>query len=225
MTTLIAVTGVMLLGHPQSGAFELKLIANTGIKTDTVSSDEIKGIFLLKKNSLRDGTHVEPVLRKAGQFHEAFAKQFLDMNEEGLATYYQTLVFTGKSSMPREFNSDSEVVTYVGRTKGAIGYIEGEVNDGNVKILLLADGEGSSRRRLITHVEPGYPETLKRLGIGGVVKLHISITPKGNVEDVQLLGGNPILAEAAILAVKQWIYSPNHSRTSAEVVIPFDSGH
>ncbi len=223
--TLTAIACAMLLVTPQSGASELKLIANAGIKTEAISSGEIKNIFLLKRNSLDDGTHVEPVLRKGGQSHEKFVKEFLDMSEEGLTTYYRTLVFTGRGSMPREFSSDADVVGFVAKTKGSIGYVSEETNTDAVRVLVIADGGDSSQRRLITRVEPEYPETLKRLGIGGVVKLHISIAPKGNVEVVQLLGGNPILAEAAISAVKQWIYSTNHSRTSAEVVIPFEAGH
>jgi len=38
---------------------------------------------------------------------------------------------------------------------------------------------------------------------------------------VHLMGGNPILAESAIKAVKQWIYAPSPSRTISEVIIPF----
>jgi TonB family protein len=71
-------------------------------------------------------------------------------------------------------------------------------------------------------VEPDYPETLKRLGIGGMVRLRTTISAKGNVEDVDLLGGNPILGEAAISAVKQWVYAAGHSRSTIEVNIPFD---
>jgi hypothetical protein len=40
-----------------------------------------------------------------------------------------------------------------------------------------------------------------------------------------LLGGNPILGEAAASAVKGWIYTPNRSRTTIEVSIPFDPAH
>jgi TonB family protein len=57
--------------------------------------------------------------------------------------------------------------------------------------------------------------------IGGTVRLMVTVSPKGSVDGVQLLGGNPILAEAAIKAVKQWVYAPGPSRTINEVSIPF----
>jgi TonB family protein len=74
---------------------------------------------------------------------------------------------------------------------------------------------------LLTRVEPDYPETLKQLNIGGTVRLRISISAKGNVENAVLLGGNPILGESATIAVKQWTYAASRSPTVAEISITF----
>jgi|HubBroStandDraft_6_1064221.scaffolds.fasta_scaffold00005_44 TonB family protein len=133
------------------------------------------------------------------------------------------LVFTGRASMPRELGSDAEVVAYVARTRCAIGYVSADTNTEGVKTLAIVQPENNTPRRLITRIEPDYPETLKRLGIGGTVRLQVTISAKGNVQNVELLGGNPILGESAISAVKQWVYATSHSRTVAEVSIPFDS--
>jgi TonB family protein len=80
----------------------------------------------------------------------------------------------------------------------------------------------TSDRRLVTRVEPEYPETLQRLYIGGIVRLGLTISPKGTVENATLLGGNPILGQAAMLAVKKWKYAPASSRTATQVRINFD---
>ena len=90
-----------------------------------------------------------------------------------------------------------------------------------VKVLTISQAGGSPDRKLVSRVEPEYPETLQRLQIGGTVRLVVTIFPKGSVDGVQLLGGNPILAESAIKAVKQWVYAPGPSRTITEVIIPF----
>ena len=58
--------------------------------------------------------------------------------------------------------------------------------------------------RPLTRVEPDYPETLKRLYIGGVVRVGALVAPNGVVESTELLGGNPILGQSAMKAVKQW---------------------
>jgi TonB family protein len=88
---------------------------------------------------------------------------------------------------------------------------------------LNAEGEEHrSERSLISRVEPEYPDTLQRLYIGGVVRLELTVTPKGNVESVILLGGNPILGQSAMAAAKKWRYAPASSRTVVEVRISFD---
>jgi outer membrane biosynthesis protein TonB len=50
----------------------------------------------------------------------------------------------------------------------------------------------------------------------------VSISPKGTVEQVELLGGNPILGESAALAVKKWVYAAAKSQTVTEVTLWFD---
>jgi TonB family protein len=131
------------------------------------------------------------------------------------------MIFTGKGSMPKELNSDTEVVAYVARTRGAIEYVGGATDTEGVKVLAIAQPGANLERQLITRVEPEYPETLRQMLIGGTVRLVVAISAKGNVEGIQLLGGNPVLAEPAIKAVKQWVYTAGPSRTMQEVNIPF----
>jgi TonB family protein len=82
--------------------------------------------------------------------------------------------------------------------------------------------EKAGERSLISREEPEYPETLQRLYIGGVVRLELTIAANGNVERVTILGGNPILGQSAMAAVRKWKYAPAHSRTVSQVKIPFD---
>jgi TonB family protein len=190
------------------------------VKADTISSDELRRVFLLQRRTLADGSPVAPVLQKSGA-HEAFLKQYLNRDSEAIRIYYQGMIFTGKGSMPKELNSDTEVVAYVARTRGAIEYVGGATDTEGVKVLAIAQPGANLERQLITRVEPEYPETLRQMLIGGTVRLVVAISAKGNVEGIQLLGGNPVLAEPAIKAVKQWVYTAGPSRTMQEVNIPF----
>ncbi len=85
-----------------------------------------------------------------------------------------------------------------------------------------ADHDTATDRKLITRVEPDYPETLQRLYIGGVVRLEVTISAKGNVENATLLGGNPVLGQAGMAAVRKWKYTPAASRTVTQVKLTFD---
>ena len=123
--------------------------------------------------------------------------------------------------MPKSFASDREIVAYVSKTKGAIGYVDIGTPVEGVKILTISNAETKGERILLTRVEPEYPETLRKLGIGGSVRLRLTVSPKGSVESVAVLGGNPIFVEVAVKAVKQWVYAPSPSQTTTEVTIPF----
>jgi TonB family protein len=79
-----------------------------------------------------------------------------------------------------------------------------------------------AERKLVTRVEPEYPAVLRARQIGGTVRLEVTITPKGTVKNVALIGGNPILAEAAISAVKRWTYAPGDAVSSAQVSVEFN---
>jgi len=79
-----------------------------------------------------------------------------------------------------------------------------------------------SDRKVVARVEPDYPETLKRLYVGGVVRVEAVVSAQGRVESVQLLGGNPILGQATMKAVKQWKYSPGAAREKIIVRLEFD---
>jgi TonB family protein len=218
---LLLSAGLTIFAAVHSLADNVKVIANLSVKADEISSTELKRIFLEEKISLADGTHVEPVLKKEGAVHEAFLQQYLGVTEDDLQIYYRTLLFTGRGSIPKILESDAEVVAYVARTRGAIGYVSASASTVGVRTLAIGVPGNYIERKLITRVEPDYPEMLRHLNIGGTVRLRISISAKGNVENAVLLGGNPILGESATIAVKKWIYAAGRSLTVAEISISF----
>lgn len=79
-----------------------------------------------------------------------------------------------------------------------------------------------SERKVVTRIEPEYPETLKRLYIGGLVRVEVVVTGGGSVESMQLLGGNPILGQSAMKAIKQWKFAPGGGKSTFVVPLTFD---
>jgi membrane protein involved in colicin uptake len=51
--------------------------------------------------------------------------------------------------------------------------------------------------------------------------LKVAVAPDGSVGNIDVVGGNPILVENAIKAVKAWKYVPAPSQTEEEVVLNF----
>jgi ABC-type phosphate transport system substrate-binding protein len=129
------VLAAFAIGAATAWAADIKVIANSSVGATSVSADELKGVFLATKSSLSDGSHVEPVLLKSGAVHEAFLKDYVGKSDSALETYYRSLVFTGKGSMPKAFATDAEVVAYVEKTKGAIGYVGTATATSSAKVL------------------------------------------------------------------------------------------
>lgn len=82
--------------------------------------------------------------------------------------------------------------------------------------------EVGSSRKVVKLVSAEYPAILKRRGIGGSVRMRVVVTPSGSVKDVQVLGGNPILAECAVKAVKQWMFNPAEREETVDVTLGFN---
>jgi TonB family protein len=62
--------------------------------------------------------------------------------------------------------------------------------------------------RVIRQVEPEYPAIAQQAHIGGSVVVVVHISPTGRVTSTRVISGQPLLIEAAVSAVRQWIYEP-----------------
>jgi hypothetical protein len=134
MKVVLTIAAMAICVSWQARAADVKVIANSSVAASSVSAGDLKDVFLLDKDSL-GGSHVDPVLSKGGAAHEAFIKQYLGKNDPALQAFYRSLVFTGKASMPKVLASDAEVVAYVSKTKGAVGYVSGDASTAGVKTL------------------------------------------------------------------------------------------
>lgn len=68
--------------------------------------------------------------------------------------------------------------------------------------------QGVTRGLLVHRVEPTYPTLAKAARVQGTVVLTAIISKEGEIENLQLVEGHPMLVPAALSAVKQWRYKP-----------------
>ncbi len=64
--------------------------------------------------------------------------------------------------------------------------------------------EGNLTRK----VQPDYPPLARQARIQGAVVLQAVISREGNIENLQVLSGHPMLVPSALAAVRQWRYRP-----------------
>ncbi|HEY6764412.1 MAG TPA: TonB family protein [Candidatus Sulfotelmatobacter sp.] len=72
----------------------------------------------------------------------------------------------------------------------------------------LSVSQGVSQGLLIKKVSPNYPMGAMRLRLEGSVQLLATVGKSGNITAVKTVSGEPLLAQAAKDAVKQWKYKP-----------------
>jgi ABC-type phosphate transport system substrate-binding protein len=126
------ITGAVNSSLPGSA---IRIIANPNVEASEVSRDDLNRIFLLTKTALPGAPHLEPVQENAGTTRDLFLREYIGRTNSALMTYYRSLMFTGKASIPRSFGSDADVAAYVAKTKGAIGYVSADVNPTGVKTI------------------------------------------------------------------------------------------
>lgn len=85
----------------------------------------------------------------------------------------------------------------------------------------LAQKSGKADRKVLVTVKPDYPEFLKNAQIGGLVRLKATVGADGKVTYVNIVGGNPILAESAAAAVLKWKYASAATQTIEDVALNF----
>lgn len=67
---------------------------------------------------------------------------------------------------------------------------------------------GVMEASLIRRVQPVYPPLARVMHLSGTVRLRALVGTDGNVRQLEVLSGSPILAQAALAAVREWRYRP-----------------
>lgn len=83
-----------------------------------------------------------------------------------------------------------------------------------------------SDAQILNKVTPPYPPDALDHHISGVVKMTVLIGADGHVQRVRLISGHPLLAPAAMTAVRRWVFKPFQDgdtpvRALANIEIPF----
>lgn len=135
--------------------------------------------------------------------------------------------FEVKLQAPREIPEDVAVVSDIdiaARMPGpGLGGVMGGVPGGIPGGVLNLTGHGSmdilppapirvggnvQAARLTHRVMPVYPVQASEDRIAGTVRLEAIITRQGTVKELHVVEGHPLLADAAVEAVRQWQYKP-----------------
>ncbi|HTT25021.1 MAG TPA: energy transducer TonB [Candidatus Binatia bacterium] len=77
-------------------------------------------------------------------------------------------------------------------------------------------------RRAKTRVQPVFPELARKMSIGGTVKVEVTVAPNGTVKEARIVGGHPVLANAALDAAKKWRFEPAAAESTGVIEFKFE---
>jgi TonB family protein len=86
----------------------------------------------------------------------------------------------------------------------------------------VAWGQDTINRKVKTRVAAVYPDLARRMNITGVVKIEITVSANGSIKNAKLVGGHPVLANAALDAVKKWRFETGPEESTGVVEFRFD---
>jgi len=192
--------GIKLLGE---GKFErAKEIFDQAVNYDSVVREEIAEI-LIKRGKEISESDIEGSLwcfREAIQCSEShkndvgtlclsIAENLLDKEKIDESQFFADLA---KEAFGEKFEKEGQ--NYLKKLSGLVEPVR-------------AIGE-IKQPKLVKRVEPIYPEIARRARVEGTVILEVTTDIYGRVQNIKLLRSVPILDQAAIDAVRQWVYEP-----------------
>ena len=77
-------------------------------------------------------------------------------------------------------------------------------------------------RRAKTKVQQPYPDLAKKMNISGTVKIEVVVAPNGTVKDARIVGGHPVLANAALDAARKWRFDPAPGEATGIIDFKFE---
>ncbi len=116
-------------------SFGAEIIANSNLFQEKISIREVRSIFSLKLRQWRTGERVIVVsysdesgdAEKAQ--HEEFCKNVLKIFPHQLQLAWDRLTYSGIGIPPKKVDSKEQMIEFISKTKGAIGYVDGESVD------------------------------------------------------------------------------------------------
>jgi TonB family protein len=77
------------------------------------------------------------------------------------------------------------------------------------------------KRKVRSKVVPDYPPLAKQMNVTGKVKIETTIAADGHVVSTKVIGGSPLLVNAALDALKKWRFEPSAKDTTETIEFEF----
>ena len=122
----------------QRSAVPYRVIVHPNNPNSAVDRKFVADAFLKKATRWNEGEIVRPVdLDPDNPARRRFSEDILKRSVGAVKSYWQQLVFSGREIPPPEFNTDEEVIRFVLKYAGGIGYVSGNASLDRVKVVTI----------------------------------------------------------------------------------------
>ena len=133
---MVFVTTLNAEARPPLPAYQV--IVHPENPTTNVDRKFLEDAFLKKITTWPNGNSIRPVDRTASSpVRRAFSEEVLNRSVEAVKGYWQQRIFSGRDVPPPELETDDDVVSYVLKYDGAVGYVSGEAALKGARVLTV----------------------------------------------------------------------------------------
>jgi ABC-type phosphate transport system substrate-binding protein len=138
LTLAVALLAVLAVARSHAATVPFRIVVNPANAIGSADRKFITDAFLKKITRWPTGELIRPVdLPSESATRRRFTEDVLARSVAAVKSYWQQLIFSGRAVPPPELDGDEDVIRYVSKNPGAIGYISGVGEAGGVKVLIL----------------------------------------------------------------------------------------
>jgi ABC-type phosphate transport system substrate-binding protein len=113
-----------------------RIIVHPSNPASALDRRTLQDAFLKKIKSWSSGEAIRPVdLEPSSPVRRRFSEEVIGRPVAAVRAYWQQSIFSGRNVPPPELDSDQDVVRYVLRNPGAVGYVSGAADLGGAKLV------------------------------------------------------------------------------------------
>lgn len=114
------------------------VIVNPRNPRKTAPREYVADAFLKRRTRWDDGETIRPVdLVASSTVRRRFSEDMLKRSVEAVRAYWQQRIFSGRGVPPPELKTDADVVEYVLKHRGGVGYVSGAAKLAEAKVLVV----------------------------------------------------------------------------------------
>ena len=114
---------------------DIVIIVSQNAPEKDLSMEKIQNIYIGKITLWSSNEKIIVAVLKNDEIHQAFLRKYVKRNPTQFQNTWRQLMFTGKASKPKTFDTISELIDFIASNWLAIGYMKKTAADDKIKII------------------------------------------------------------------------------------------